>query len=98
MTLSFRFGTVGSPNGTPKKPGGSVGAIQFSNHRLSVLVGAHALNSSLANPGIATERGDARHRGRRISLNRRSQRLWQIDPARHHRGSGRTGWGPRPGR
>jgi len=30
MTLSFRFGTVGSPSGTPKKPGGSVGAIGFS--------------------------------------------------------------------
>lgn len=30
MTLSFRFGTVGSPTGTPKKPGGSVGSIQFS--------------------------------------------------------------------
>jgi len=30
MTLSFRFGTVGSPSGTPKKPGGSVGAIEFS--------------------------------------------------------------------
>lgn len=30
MTLSFQFGTVGSPNGTPKKPGGSVGAIIFS--------------------------------------------------------------------
>lgn len=30
MTLSFRFGTVGSPIQTPKKPGGSVGAIQFS--------------------------------------------------------------------
>jgi deoxyribonuclease-4 len=30
MTLSFRFGTVGSPLQTPKKPGGSVGAIQFS--------------------------------------------------------------------
>ncbi len=30
MTSSFRFGTVGSPQGTPKKPGGSVGAIQFS--------------------------------------------------------------------
>jgi deoxyribonuclease-4 len=30
MTLSFCFGTVGSPTGTPKKPGGSVGAIQFS--------------------------------------------------------------------
>jgi deoxyribonuclease-4 len=28
MTLSFRFGTVGSPISTPKKPGGSVGAIQ----------------------------------------------------------------------
>ncbi len=28
MTLSFRFGTVGSPLSTPKKPGGSVGAIQ----------------------------------------------------------------------
>jgi deoxyribonuclease-4 len=25
--LSFRFGTVGSPNSTPKKPGGSVGAV-----------------------------------------------------------------------
>jgi deoxyribonuclease-4 len=30
MTLSFRFGTVGSPTGSPKKPGGSIGAIQFS--------------------------------------------------------------------
>jgi deoxyribonuclease-4 len=30
MTLSFAFGTVGSPTGTPKRPGGSVGAIQFS--------------------------------------------------------------------
>ena len=27
MTPSFRFGTVGSPISTPKKPGGSVGAI-----------------------------------------------------------------------
>lgn len=26
-SLHFRFGTVGSPNSTPKKPGGSVGAI-----------------------------------------------------------------------
>ncbi len=25
--LSFRFGTVGSPKSTPKKPGGSVGAV-----------------------------------------------------------------------
>lgn len=30
MPLSFKFGTVGSPIGTPKKPGGSVGAIAFS--------------------------------------------------------------------
>ncbi|HUI88612.1 MAG TPA: TIM barrel protein [Anaerolineales bacterium] len=30
MALSFRFGTVGAPSGTPKKPGGSVGAITFS--------------------------------------------------------------------
>ncbi len=30
VTASFRFGTVGSPLATPKKPGGSVGAIQFS--------------------------------------------------------------------
>jgi deoxyribonuclease IV len=30
MALSFQFGTVGSPINTPKKPGGSVGAIQFS--------------------------------------------------------------------
>ena len=30
MALSFQFGTVGSPLGTPKKPGGSVGAIGFS--------------------------------------------------------------------
>jgi deoxyribonuclease-4 len=30
MTLSFIFGTVGSPIGTPKKPGGSLGAIEFS--------------------------------------------------------------------
>jgi len=31
MSLSFRFGTVGSPISTPKKPGGSVGAIQQIN-------------------------------------------------------------------
>ena len=30
MALSFQFGTVGSPIGTPRKPGGSVGAIAFS--------------------------------------------------------------------
>lgn len=30
MTQSFRFGTVGSPIDTPIKPGGSVGAIEFS--------------------------------------------------------------------
>jgi deoxyribonuclease-4 len=30
MALSFSFGTVGSPIGTPRKPGGSVGAIEFS--------------------------------------------------------------------
>ena len=30
MTLSFQFGTVGAPIGTPKRPGGSVGAIEFS--------------------------------------------------------------------
>jgi deoxyribonuclease-4 len=30
MSLSFQFGTVGAPLGTPKKPGGSVGAIEFS--------------------------------------------------------------------
>ncbi len=28
MSIPFRFGTVGSPISTPKKPGGSVGAIQ----------------------------------------------------------------------
>src|SRR5512145_2628531 len=30
MPLSFLFGTVGSPTGTPKKPGGSLGAVEFS--------------------------------------------------------------------
>lgn len=30
MTSSFRFGTVGSPKSTPKKPGGSVGAVLHS--------------------------------------------------------------------
>ena len=30
MSLSFKFGTVGSPSGTPKKPGGTIGAIAFS--------------------------------------------------------------------
>jgi deoxyribonuclease-4 len=30
MSLSFRFGTVGSPINTPKKPGGSVGAIHYT--------------------------------------------------------------------
>ncbi len=40
MPSSFRFGTVGSPLGTPKKPGGSVGAIQFSK---SIGLGAFEL-------------------------------------------------------
>jgi deoxyribonuclease-4 len=40
MPSSFRFGTVGSPKGTPKKPGGSVGAIQFSK---SIGLGAFEL-------------------------------------------------------
>jgi deoxyribonuclease IV len=40
MPSSFRFGTVGSPLGTPKKPGGSVGAIQFSR---SIGLGAFEL-------------------------------------------------------
>ncbi len=30
MTLSFRFGTVGSPLKMPKKPGGSVGAVIYT--------------------------------------------------------------------
>jgi len=30
MALSFRFGTVGSPLNTPKKPGGSAGAVEYS--------------------------------------------------------------------
>jgi deoxyribonuclease-4 len=30
MALSFRFGTVGSPIGKPKKPGGSVGAVLYT--------------------------------------------------------------------
>lgn len=30
MSLSFRFGTVGSPKATPPKPGGTVGGIIFS--------------------------------------------------------------------
>jgi len=30
MSLSFRFGTVGSPLATPPRPGGSVGGIQYS--------------------------------------------------------------------
>jgi deoxyribonuclease-4 len=38
MPLSFQFGTVGSPLGTPKKPGGSVGAIEFSKS-----IGLHSL-------------------------------------------------------
>lgn len=30
MALSFRFGTVGSPLGTPPRPGGTVGGIQYT--------------------------------------------------------------------
>ncbi|HTX92129.1 MAG TPA: TIM barrel protein [Anaerolineales bacterium] len=30
MSLSFRFGTVGSPIGTPKNPGGTVGGIGYA--------------------------------------------------------------------
>jgi len=30
MSLSFRFGTVGSPKATPPKPGGTVGGIQYA--------------------------------------------------------------------
>jgi len=38
MALSFIFWNSGSPIGTPKKPGGSVGAIEFSSS-----IGLHAL-------------------------------------------------------
>jgi deoxyribonuclease-4 len=31
MSLSFRFGTVGSPEATPPKPGGTVGGIQYAD-------------------------------------------------------------------
>jgi deoxyribonuclease-4 len=31
MTLSFKFGTVGSPAATPPKPGGTVGGIQYAD-------------------------------------------------------------------
>jgi deoxyribonuclease-4 len=31
MTLSFKFGTVGSPKATPPKPGGTVGGIQYAS-------------------------------------------------------------------
>ncbi|HEX7541361.1 MAG TPA: TIM barrel protein [Anaerolineales bacterium] len=31
MSLSFRFGTVGSPNDTPPKPGGTVGGIHYAD-------------------------------------------------------------------
>ena len=34
MSLSLRFGTVGKPISTPKKPGGSVGAVHASLHTL----------------------------------------------------------------
>ena len=30
MSLSFRFGTVGSPKATPPKPGGTMGGIQYA--------------------------------------------------------------------
>jgi deoxyribonuclease IV len=30
MSLSFRFGTVGSPNATPPRPGGTVGGIEYA--------------------------------------------------------------------
>lgn len=30
MSLSFRFGTVGSPSATPPRPGGTVGGIQYA--------------------------------------------------------------------
>ena len=30
MSLSFRFGTVGSPTATPPKPGGTVGGIRYA--------------------------------------------------------------------
>ncbi|KAF0108361.1 MAG: deoxyribonuclease IV [Anaerolineaceae bacterium] len=38
MPLSFRFGTVGSPQATPPKPGGTVGGIQYA-----ASIGLHAL-------------------------------------------------------
>lgn|GEM_PF-6852188 len=30
MSLSFLFGTVGSPIATPPRPGGTVGGVQYS--------------------------------------------------------------------
>ena len=37
-SLSFTFGTVGSPKSTPKKPGGSVGGVLYSAE-----IGLHSL-------------------------------------------------------
>jgi deoxyribonuclease IV len=50
-SLSFRFGTVGSPISTPKKPGGSVGAIQRINE-----LGLGALELGWVNAVRVTEK------------------------------------------
>lgn len=66
MPVSFRFGTVGSPISTPKKPGGSVGAILRS-----VELGLHALELGWVQSVRVTEKTCAE-----IHATAEAQGLW----------------------
>src|SRR5512142_1900009 len=69
MTLSFLFGTVASPMGTPKKPGGSVGAIEYSRSiGLSTLELGWVQSVRVTEVTCAAIKGKAKEQGFSLSV------------------------------
>ncbi len=69
MSLSFQFGTVGSPLGTPKKPGGSVGAIEYSKSiGLSTLELGWVQSVRVTEVTCAAIKGKAKEQGFSLSV------------------------------
>src|SRR5512134_3120519 len=69
MTLSFQFGTVGSPLATPKNPGGSVGAIGFSKSLgLNTLELAWVQSVRVTEVTCAAIKGKAKEHGVALSV------------------------------
>jgi deoxyribonuclease-4 len=69
MALSFQFGTVGSPLGTPRKPGGSVGAIEYSKSiGLSTLELGWVQSVRVTEATCAAIKGKAEEQGLSLSV------------------------------